>query len=304
MVQKGINNMQDFKLTIIKKMRAVKGFIYYLLGLLYFKIKKLNVKILSIEDTISNAKYRSVIRFGDGEIALINGKNIVYQESSQELSDSLLNIINDRDGDVLICLPDIFENIERYNFKDRYFHIKLLFYYRKFFHKFVNGNSYGNTFMSRPYMIFKDKSRSSEYFNELKGLWDNKEIVIVEGHKSRSGVGNTLFDNAKKIERIICPSENAYNKYQDIIDVITKMDPSKLYLFALGPTAKIVIYQIAKHGFHAIDIGHLDSEYEWSLRSAKNKIKIDGKHTAEFKDEAIGEELKDPTYINQIIKYV
>lgn len=250
------------------------------------------------------AKNKSVIRFGDGEIALINGKDIVYQNYNIELARKLSQIINSKNNNILICLPDIFGDMEELRFKDRYFHLKFLFYYRKYFLKEINGYQFGNTFMSRPYMIFKDKDKSIEWFSMLKQLWEGREIVIIEGDKSKSGVGNTLFSNAKHIERIICPSKNAFGKYTEITNEILKMDRNKLYLLALGPTAKIVTFELAKYGYHAIDIGHLDSEYEWSLRNAKDKIMIEGKHTAEFKDEFINQDINDQEYIRQIINRI
>lgn len=289
---------------IIQLLRIQRDILYYFLGLIYFKFKKLDISVMSIDKTIIEAHKKSIIRFGDGEIALINGKSIVYQEYTDEIAIKLLEVLTEKTPNLLICVPDIFGKMKKYKFRDRYFHIKLLYYFRKFFIKYLNKNIYGNTFMSRPYMIFKDKSNSVVIFNKLKELWDDKEIVIVEGMKSKSGIGNNLFDNARKIERLICPSENAFSEYKEIVKEIIKMDSNKLYLFALGPTSKIVISEISKLSYHAIDIGHLDSEYEWSLRNSKNKVYIEGKHTAEFKDNPSIEDSIDSKYIQQIIKYI
>ena len=37
----------------------------------------------------------------------------------------------------------------------------------------------------------------------------------------------------------------------------------KLILLMLGPTAKVLGFQLSREGYQAIDIGHIDSEYEW-----------------------------------------
>lgn len=289
---------------IIQLLRSIKNILYYILGIFYYKINKINVNILSIDETIKLAKDKSVVRFGDGEIALINGIDIVYQTHNVDLSKKLMAILNQKEPNILVCLPDIFGNMDPYNFKDRYFHIKFLFYYRKFFFQNVDGNKYGNTFMSRPYIIFKNKKNSIDWFSKLMEVWDDKEIVIVEGSKSKTGVGNTLFKNAKLVERVLCPSKNAFDKYNEITNELLKMERNKLYLFALGPTAKIIIYELTKHGYHAIDIGHLDSEYEWSIRGAKSKIRIEGKHTAEFKDDYIEQGIEDEEYNRQIVYHI
>lgn len=297
-------NLLNFKRKFLVIPRFCKDFLFYIAGNLYLKRNKFDIKVLTIAETISIAKEKSIIRFGDGEIAIMNGKNIVYQPFNEELANNLLEIVNSKNKDVLICLPNIFGDMNDLRFKDKYFHTKFLFQYRNYFKNEVSSSRFGNTFMSRPYMIFKDKEKSEEYFLKIKELWNQKDIVIVEGEKSKSGVGNTLFSNTKSIERIICPSENAFSKSEDIMIQIQKMDKNKLFLFALGPTAKIIIYDLVKLGYRAIDIGHLDSEYEWSLRKAKDKIKINGKHTAEFKDDVSYQDFNDQDYLQQVVKVV
>src|SRR5690554_6135061 len=111
----------------------------------------------------------------------------------------------------------------------------------------------------------------------------------MSGHRrslSRSGVGNDLFDNTKSIERIICPAENAYDKFDEILHEIQKLEKDRLILIALGPTAKPLVYELHKSGYQALDIGHIDPEYEWFLAGATKKIKLDNKHAADILDDS------------------
>ena len=94
-------------------------------------------------------------------------------------------------------------------------------------------------------------------------------------------MGNDLFDNIKSIERILCPAEDAFNKYNEILNEIKKVENSKLILLALGPTATVLAYDLHRLGYKAIDIGHVDIEYEWYLRKAETKIKIPSKYMGE-----------------------
>ena len=119
--------------------------------------------------------------------------------------------------------------------------------------------------------MFRDKSNSARWFSKIKNIWDGKEILLVEGEKSRLGMGNDLFSNAKKIERILCPAENAFDKYDDIVNKVLEQDSGKLVLIALGMTATVLAYDLHKLGYWAIDIGHIDIEYEWFLRGAAKK---------------------------------
>ena len=160
-------------------------------------------------------------------------------------------------------------------------------------------------------MDYADKSGVEEYVNELKNIWKDRDIVIIEGEKSRLGTGNDLFDGAKSVSRILGPAENAYDKYNEILAEAKKISKDKLILLALGPTATILAYDLYKLGYQAVDIGHVDIEYEWYLRKATTKIKIDGKYMGESGVMNKGVESKekrldvkdtsDSRYENQII---
>ena len=54
-----------------------------------------------------------------------------------------------------------------------------------------------------------------------------------------------------------------------------------LILLALGPTATAMAYELAKAGYWAVDIGHVDIEYEWMLMGATTKVNVPGKYTNE-----------------------
>ena len=102
----------------------------------------------------------------------------------------------------------------------------------------------------------------------------------MEGETSRSGVGNDLFDNSKSIKRIIGPSKNAYQDLDWIYDKVMEHSANRLVLVMLGPTAKVLVKRLADSGIQAIDLGHIDSEYEWYQMKATHKVKLAHKHTA------------------------
>lgn len=60
----------------------------------------------------------------------------------------------------------------------------------------------------------------------------------------------------------------------------------ELVLIALGMTATVLAYDLqTKYNIRALDIGHLDIEYEWFIRGSCERMRIQGKHTAEMPDE-------------------
>ena len=54
-----------------------------------------------------------------------------------------------------------------------------------------------------------------------------------------------MFDNANSVERIICPSKNAYSKINEIQLLIERHAENKLVLLILGITAKVLAYRLS-----------------------------------------------------------
>lgn len=244
----------------------------------------------------------SVARFGDGEMDLIRGRSITYQDYSVQLGDDLKHILQQKSNEnCLICVSDVFNNRERYNSNCRHFWELNLQKDLNFYREICTAPWYGSTFISRPYIDLEDKSKSAGYFAKLKQIWEGRDILIVEGATSRSGCGNDLFANAKSIARIIGPSRNAYDMKDRIMEAITQYGKEKLILLMLGPAAKVLAYQLSQKGYWAIDLGHIDSEYEWFKMGAYEKVKLSNKHTAEHNTDENIEFVSDPEYENQIL---
>ncbi len=98
---------------------------------------------------------------------------------------------------------------------------------------------------------------------------------------SRLGVGNDLFDNAGSIRRILCPPRNAFERYDRILNEALKVEKEVLFLIALGPTATVLAYDLHNAGYQAVDIGHIDVEYEWWRMKARRKVKLEKKYVNE-----------------------
>ena len=268
--------------------------------------EKEHFSVMDMQKTLKYVKDRhvSVARFGDGEVDLMTGHSIPYQDYDEELARRLKQIIMAPDNEkLLVCLPDIFEGRERYTDAFHSFWDEHMKRYQDFYDEIVaNGKCYGSTFLSRPYIDLADKSIAEKHFQNIKELFAEKDILIVEGFYSRSGVGNDLFQGAKSIERIICPSRNAYSRYEAIMNAVRRHGVNKLILLMLGPTAKIMAADLAFEGYWAVDIGHIDSEYEWYRMGAAYKIKLKNKHTAEFNFDRDIELQDDDAYAEEIVE--
>ncbi|VTS27801.1 glycosyltransferase [Streptococcus gordonii] len=268
------------------------------------KPEEQQISVLSIDQSLDYLleKGASVVRFGDGEMDLIAGRGIPYQEYDPELSARLREMMamesNER---LMICLSDVFTGLERYSIDAQNFWKAHLQHHLADYLEICRATWYGSTFISRPYIDLEDKTQSAGYFAKLKKVWQDKDLLIVEGLTSRSGVGNDLFDGAKSIKRIICPSRNAYSKLEAIKQAVREHADNRLILTMLGPTAKVLVYDLVQEGYRALDIGHIDSEYEWFQMGASHKIKLSHKHTAEHNFDQDIEFRDDQAYDSQIV---
>lgn len=294
------------KLYISHLKEDIAYFIYKIKD--FFQTKKVDKPIVkSVDEAIdmiinNNA---SMSRFGDGEFKLLQGESINFQHYNVELALKLRNILVSRDKNIIVCIPDVFNGLEEYITYSKKVWTELLAKNRKKWCDILDINKiYYNAFISRPYIIYKDKSKCESTFQSLKRIWNDKELLIIEGEKSRLGVGNDLFNNSKSIKRIICPSINSYSKYNEIFKAAQKYGEEKLVLISLGPTATVLSYDLYRDGFQVIDIGHIDIEYEWFLRKATGKVKVYGKATNEAIDGNEVEEIVCKEYYDQIVERI
>lgn len=244
-------------------------------------------QVASIDDTIRKivTDKCSVSRFGDGELLLIDCNAIGFQKGDPMLAQRLIEVIQSHNQNHLVCISDSFRDLYRYNRKARRFWRTHFFLYGWLWDKYLKPQQlYYNTFVTRPYMDFASKEQCGVWFHDLKTIWENRNIIFIEGEKSRLGIGNDLFDNAKSTQRILCPPRDAFDKYNEILAVASKLDKDVLFLIALGPTATVLAYDLYKLGYQAIDAGHIDIEYEWWRMGAKRKVRLPQKYV----NEAIG----------------
>jgi len=193
--------------------------------------------IMSMDETLDYIlkSHCSVSRYGDGELKLSVGESIRFQKYDDNLSRKLKLILKGNSNS-LVCISNIFDDFH-WTFEKPYEYTwQVMIKNRKEWTNCLNLDyEYDNSFISRPYFDWKDKKQCSKWFDSLKKIWDGRNIIFIEGNKSRLG-------------------------------------------------------------YWAIDIGHIDIEYEWFKLGT-----IDNKYT----NEAIGGDIVnsdiDVEFENQII---
>lgn len=266
-------------------------------------------EIASIEETanlIINEK-KSIARFGDGEFSAIAGRirHRFQTDVDEKLSKRLLEVLHAKNEKLMVAIADNYGNLDDYseqtqreircymNREVRMEHLQLL----------EKGRKYYNAYVTRPYVMYRECNTDApkQRFERLKKIWKDRDCVFVEGKYTALGVGNDLFSGAASIERIVGPAENAFRRYEEILECCMNQPKDKLFLLALGPSATVLTYDLCNAGYQAVDIGHIDLEYEWFLKGKGFRTLVKGKYNNEINDNACLSEIKDTVYAEQVL---
>lgn len=224
----------------------------------------------------------SISRLGDGEFHLIFGRErLGFQDNTPLLQKKLKEVLRNNVEGLIVAIPhniiymdDLVPNSYDYW---RHFYGTL---YHKLYPILQKKRKYADAGLSRLYMGYKDKSnpRIAERFERIKLLWQDKNLLIIEGKDSKLGTVNDYFNNSNSIRRIICPPKNAFEKIDAIKEAVRNHhSPGDVLILALGPTATVLAYDLAKENIRCLDLGHIDVEYEWFKLKATSKVPIKGK---------------------------
>lgn len=264
------------------------------------KLPKIKNRFETLNELLTSQK--SLSRMGDGEFMLMNGESIPFQTYSKEIGERLCKIVHSSEDNIMIGVADFMGELDVYTDENKHYWRSYLPRSRELIYKYIDfTKQYYDACVTRPYINYRDKSQTAEYYDKFKMLWKNKNIVIIEGAQTRSGIGNDLYDECKTIRRVLAPSLNAYKRYEDILHAALSQPTDSLFLISLGPTASILAYDLALKGRRAIDTGHLDVEYMWFLTGAQKRCKIPGKFVLEAKGGQNVEAVSETDYQNQVI---
>lgn len=286
--------------------RKIKDIFAAIVYFLYEKrILHNRIKVHTIDETIDELlnTEKSMVRFGDGEIVMIKGVDLMLQKASPEIGAGLAEILSYPYDGLMVTIPSIFDTLSDHHKASRQFWRDHLLFCRKTYEKYCNPDRvYYTTFVSRCYYYGNDRSNCDRWFAKIRKIWENRDIVIVEGTKTHNGVGNDLFDSARSIERIICPPKDAYGALSEIVEACIRYETDRLFLLSIGVAAKFLALELYRRGYRVLDIGNMDLEYEWYVRQAPGKMPLK-KHEImgeEANHEAAGQDEDYAEYLKQV----
>ena len=270
------------------------------------------IRVMSSVETIRYIREKrcSLARYGDGELNMILiGKSIGFQKYNPELAEALRRVLFDRREELLLCLPHEFDHFDGEKLLARDFWRSFLLEKKPAIYEILRDNGmegylFGDTQTTRPYMDYVPAPPvvADTVYPAFKALWAGKRVLIVEGDSTRMGRGNDLFDSAAALRRVICPAENAFARYVEILETVkAKAADFDMTLLALGPTATVLAADLSRAGIWALDVGHLDVEYEWYRSGAKEKTVLKNKYVNELEEGRVHADESDKEYLGQIL---
>lgn len=266
-------------------------------------------QIASRQETIDRLIYdhASIARFGDGEFAAIQGRirHKFQTVQDEQLARRLKEVLDSDQENMLIGIADNYGSLDQYTLqaKREIRHYMTRSVRREHLSLLRKDRLYYNAYITRPYVMYADHQTNAPAvrFEQMQQIWNDKDCIFVEGNRTGMGVGNPLFMNAKSVQRILAPAENAFFRYEQILDFSLKQPKDSLFLLALGPTASVLAYDLHQAGYQAVDIGHIDLEYEWFLKGEGRRTPVDGKYNNEVPGGENAGAIEESEYLDQVI---
>ena len=225
--------------------------------------------ILDAEETLdyllAPPVQRSFCRIGDGEIQIMKGLSIPFQEYDSTLAEKMLEILRSSRSDCLVGIPHGYytyptgctDYVLDWNLKNRMRSVKFLA------DNLNKERHYIATYFTVAYMVSKDASILQNHYDEILKLFEGKKMVVFAGANILAGLKHDVFAGAKSVEIVQCPKINAFSAYSLILDKARSYPKDEVILgFILGPTATVAAWDLSAEGYTAWDLGHVAKDYD------------------------------------------
>lgn len=249
----------------------------------------------------------SMARFGDGEFSIMGHvERQKFQHLDDRLAKRLIEVLHSHRPDLIIAVADNYGSLSKYNEngaggirlymtpETRLLHESLLEWDRV----------YADAYLTRFYALYGDNMTDApaRRLANLRRMWEGRHVITVEGAETRLGVGNDLFDQAASFRRILAPATSSFDRYDELLEaaLISAADDT-LFLLAVGPSSGVLAYDLTCQGYQALDIGHLDLEYEWFRAGKGERVAVPTRYNNEWLGGDQVEPIHDPVYESQVI---
>ncbi len=242
---------------------------------------KNNIKDLHIFNSDQTLKAlednpKSFARYGDGEIQLIKGNDIAFQNYHPELSRRLSELLSLKRDDIYIGLNyAYFQSPNEFADTNKKFYRVHATGFRRFFNNNCNpDNIYLDAACFGAYYRFDDNFDYELHYNRIKNLFKDKKIAIVSGEGVFEKLEFNVFELAQSQMIVHAPRINAFSNYNEILEKIEREVPKDYLLcLILGPTATVLPADLTDMGYMAWDIGHIAKDYDAYMKKTEKTAK-------------------------------
>lgn len=273
------------------------------------KIHLFYPKFRSNEETLRliTEEGKSLARFGDGEFTVaFHICRQKFQRVDEKLAKRIWEVVQSSHPDLLIAIADNYGLLSEYSDQAA---MGIRMYMtedtRRQHEQIIPADRiYSNAYITRPYVMYRDvfTEGPKKRFDALKKIWADKKVIVVEGAQTRLGVGNDLLDGASCLRRIIAPATSSFDRYDDILaECLRHAESADLFLLAIGPSSGILAYDLTVNGYQAVDVGHIDLEYEWFRAGRGTRVPVPHKYNNELEGGDMVEPVHDPAYESSVI---
>lgn len=232
--------------------------VLYSLSMTFFGVKS---NVLDAEDTVQKIlEGKSLIRFGDGEFGIYRGKNIHYQQYSNDLKEKFEEIKETFESEddtcpYLLAVPKKFIQCAGISLCKKRVLVsswaEARFYFKK---NFDLTKTYGDAFLF-------ERKNVSVYEKIWNAENDRKKIIFI--HNSEVYAEQFQKKYNRKVWFVQCPSRNAFEKIEELRNAINSLielhnlgkDEVQIVVSA-GPAGKVLVYEFSEKGYQSIDAGH------------------------------------------------
>lgn len=230
----------------------------------------LKPKVLNREESLEMLRTapKSFARFGDGEIAIMQGKSILFQDYDSMLAEKMLKVLKTKRDDLYVGINDNYFHAIPLNASglSRNFLRGAGPGLRKFFLREINPEiQYLNAACFTGYYHYRYEMYD-EIISIKRKLFEGKKIALVTGESVKAKWDYDIFELAASKQYITAPSKNAFQEYDSILDEINRsVSKDTLICLILGPTAKVMAADLTDMGYMAWDVGHIAKDYDFYM---------------------------------------
>lgn len=235
------------------------------------------LKILNSEESLAYIEEHSIsfYRYGDGELAIMMGEGIAFQEADSRLAQRLLEMLTVQELGIMAAIPHCYFHYDQGMTKVLEGFNCAMKRQRRFFLKYCSPTQvYLDTTITQIYQSYECYD-FEQYFDRVKRLFCGRRVTLICGRGIFKNIKYNLLEQCEELEYMDAPSKNAFSEYDGILAQALTIPKDRLVCIVLGPTAKPLTYDLYRQGYQVWDLGHFLKDYDaYCKKTAKDSDSI------------------------------